>query len=140
VSGGARVVRCPAQAMTLTVPFGPSYRTEEVEDGVAAVHEVANAPLPLVLWAYATLTSGTVQSWALSSRERSGHRGMGHAPPPSPRSRGSSAFSYTRVPEGRLKAAPADVLPVQRLGRRILPPHPNMGPVDQSRRIPSSCE
>src|SRR5450759_4843891 len=45
-----------------------------------------------------------------------------------------------RVPEGRLNAAPADVLPVQRLGRRILPSHPNMGPVDQSRRIPSSCE
>jgi hypothetical protein len=68
-------------------------------------------------------------------------RTMGHPLPPSPSSRGSSAFiSYTRVLERRLKVVPAGILPVQRIGRRILPPHPRMGPVDQNRRIPSWCE
>jgi hypothetical protein len=67
-------------------------------------------------------------------------RAMGHPLPPSPSSRGSSAFDYTRVMERQLKVIPADVLPVQRLGRRILPPQPNMDPVDQIRRIPGSCE
>ena len=64
----------------------------------------------------------------------------GHPLPPSPGSRGSSGINYTRDMERQLKVIPADVLPVQRLGRRILPPQPNMDPVDQIRRIPGSCE